>query len=274
VQTTATKYRIESVARAADLLCVFLQPPHRFGVTELSAMTGLTKNQVFRILQTLMPSGFVVQDPETKVYRLGPRLIDLAAVAVHGTSLVHIAAPVLDQLAERTGETVNLVTRLDNRWAICIDKRESAQRLRITARVGARFALHVGSSPKLLLAYSPPESIEAYLRACTPLTRFTERTITDPDVLRAELERIRQQGYVISNEELDPGVCSIAAPIHDHTGQVIAGISVAAPTFRLGPEQHQATIEAVLWAGREISRRLAEYTLGQFGAPRNERSLG
>ncbi|MBX5446815.1 IclR family transcriptional regulator [Sphaerobacter sp.] len=272
--TTATKYRIESVARAADLLCAFLQPPHRFGVTDLSAMTGLTKNQVFRILQTLMPSGFVVQDPETKAYRLGPRLIDLAAVAVHGTSLVHIAAPVLDQLAERTRETVVLTTRLDHHYAICIDKRESAQRLRITARAGARFALHAGSSPKLLLAYSPPESIEAYLRDHTPLPRYTERTITDPDALRAELERIRRQGYVVSIEELDPGVCSIAAPVHDHTGQVIAGISIAAPTFRLGPEQQGPTIEAVLWAGREISRRLAEYALGQSGASQSVRSLG
>ncbi len=77
VQTEVSKYHIESVARAAQLLCAYLRPPHRFGVTELSNITGLTKNQTFRILQTLMPLGFVLQDSATKEYLLGPRLISL-----------------------------------------------------------------------------------------------------------------------------------------------------------------------------------------------------
>ncbi|MDI3341651.1 MAG: IclR family transcriptional regulator [Sphaerobacter sp.] len=266
------KYRIESVARAAELLCAFLQPPHRFGVTELSNAAGLTKNQTFRILQTLIPLGFVVQDPETKAYRLGPRLISLAAVAVHGSSLVHVAGPVLDQLAEQTGETVILTARLDPYSAICVDKRESTRTLAITARVGAEFALHAGATPKLLLAFSSPEHIEAYLRDRAPLTRFTERTITDPAQLKATLAEIRRQGYVVSVEELDRGVCSIAAPIRDHTGEVVAGVSVAAPTIRQGPDARLATIEAVVWAGREISRRLAEHALGHLGAVPTEGS--
>lgn len=254
--TDASKYRIDSVSRATDILCAFLRPPHRFGLTELTDATGLTKNQAFRMLRTLMPAGFVVQDGETKTYRLGSRIVDLAAVAVHGSGLVHAAAPVLDALAAETGETVNLITRLDDRAAICVDHRDSRQRLRITASVGARFALHAGSCPKLLLAFSPRPTIEAYLRDCSPFPAFTANTITDPILLRAELDRIASRGYAISNEEIDEGVCSIAAPVRHESGAVIAGVSVAAPTIRSGPDDRQRNTDAVRGAARRISARL------------------
>lgn len=257
MQAETAKYRIESVSHAAEVLCAFLRPPHRFGVTELTNGVGLTKNHTFRILQTLMLSGFVVQDPATKSYRLGPRLVDLASVAVHGSNLVPTAAPVLDALAHQTKETVNLITRLDARSAMCVDKRDSAWALRITASVGARFALHAGASPKLLLAFSPQAEIDAYLRECHPLAAFTDNTITDPGILLAELERIRARGYAVSDEELDRGICSIAAPIRDRTGGVIAGVSVAAPTIRCGPDERRRNIAAVRAAAHEISARLA-----------------
>ncbi|CAA9577322.1 MAG: Transcriptional regulator, IclR family [uncultured Thermomicrobiales bacterium] len=255
--TDATKYRIDSVSHAAEILCAFLRPPHRFGLTELTDATGLTKNQAFRMLRTLEPAGFVVQDGATKTYRLGSRIVDLAAFAVHGTGLVHAAAPVLDAVAAETGETVNLITRLDDRSAICVDTRDSRQRLRITASVGARFALHAGASPKLLLAFSPRPTIAAYLRDCAPFPAFTAKTITDPAPLLAELDRIGARGYAVSNEEIDKGICSIAAPVRDGAGAVIAGVSVAAPTIRSGPDDRQRNTDAVLAAARRISAQLA-----------------
>jgi len=254
--TDAAKYRIDSVSRATEILGAFLRPPHRFGLAELTATTGVTKNQAFRMLRTLMLAGFVVQDGETKTYRLGSRIVDLAAVAVHGSSLVHAAAAVLDALAAETGETVNLITRLDDRSAICVDHRESRRRLRITASVGARFALHAGSCPKLLLAFAPPPAIEAYLRNGRPFPRFTPNTITDSTRLRAELDRIAARGYAISDEEIDEGVCSIAAPVRDAAGAVIAGVSVAAPTIRSGPADRQRNTDAVRAAARRISARM------------------
>jgi len=253
----ASRYRIESVSRATDVLCAFLRPPHRFGLAELTLATGQTKNQTFRMLQTLALAGFVVQDGETKTYRLGSRLVDLAAVAVHGSDLVRVAGPVHDALADETGETVNLITRLDARPAICVDKRDSRQRLQITASVGARFALHAGASPKLLLAFSPPEAIASYLRECQPFPAFTSSTITEPAALRAELERIRAQGYAVSNEEMDEGVCSIAAPVRDAGGAIVAGLSVAAPTIRSGPAERRRNTDAVRAAADRLSARLA-----------------
>ncbi len=273
MQAEPAKYRIESVSHAAEVLCAFLRPPHRFGVTELTNGLGLTKNHTFRILQTLMLSGLVVQDPVTKSYRLGPRLVDLASVAVHGSSLVPTAAPVLDALARQTKETVNLITRLDAHSAICVDKRDSPWMLQITASIGARFALHAGASPKLLLAFSPAAEIETYFRECQPLAAFTANTLTDPAALRTELERIRARGYALSDEEMDRGVCSIAAPIRDRTGSVVAGVSVAAPTIRCGPDERRRTTAAVRAAAHEISARLAQGGAHDGIADRNQGSV-
>lgn len=256
----ASKYRIESVSRATDVLGAFLRPPHRFGLAELTAGTGLTKNQTFRMLQTLLLSGFVVQDGDTKTYRLGARLVELASVAVHGSDLVRVAAPVLDALTRRTGETVNLITLHDDRTAICVDKRDSPQALRITARVGARFPLHAGASPKVLLATSSPDAIADYVQRCQPFRRFTPNTITDPAALLTELDRIRDQGYAVSHEEMDHGICSIAAPVRDRDGAVVAGLSVAAPTIRTDPAERRHRIAAVREAAAEITIRLTGAT--------------
>lgn len=259
MESGTDKYRVESVARAAGLLSAFLRPPHRFGVTELSRATQLTKNQTFRLLQTLLQEELVVQDPDTKAYTLGYRLVELGGVALRGSTLVQVAAPVLDAVAEQTGETINLIARAGDGVAICVDKRESRWALQISARVGARFALHAGATPKLLLAFSAPEVIEAYLDQRCPLTRFTPYTLTERDELLAELERIRRQGYAVSDEDLDLGACAVAAPIRDHRGVVVAGISVASPVTRFGPDERQRNTEAALGAAREISQRLAGY---------------
>lgn len=257
-QTSAVpaRYYIDAVGRAVQLLRAFLSPPHRFGVTELSQMTGLTKNQVFRLLRTLTAEGLLNWDPETKTYTLSYALTELGAVASRGSSLVQAAAPVLDRLAQETGETVNLIARADEFSAICIDKRDSARLLQITARIGARFQLHAGAVPKLLLAYSPSESIERYLASRQPLQRFTTHTITDPASLRAELAAIRERGYSISDEDLDLGACAIAAPIFDRHGVVIAGVSIAMPASRFGAAERARYREAVVTAAAEISRRL------------------
>lgn len=264
----ADKYRVESVGRAITLLSAFLRPPHRFGVTELSKATKLTKNQTFRLLQTLVQERLVVQDPDTRAYALGYRLVELGAVAATGSTFVQIAAPLLDRLAAETGEAVNLVVRDDDCSAIAVDKRDSRWRLQISARVGGRFALHAGGATKVLLAYSPPEVIERYIATCSPLEAFTPHTITDPDALRAQLAKIREQGYGLSEQDLDVGVCSVAAPIRSITDEVFAAVGVAVPTTRFGPKERCRFIKATVAAADEISLRY-----GAFGpAPAGSRT--
>jgi DNA-binding IclR family transcriptional regulator len=250
------RYYIDAVGRAVQLLRAFLAPPHRFGVTELSQRTGMTKNLVFRLLRTLTAEGLLQWDPKTRTYTLSYDLTELGAVASRGSSLVQAATPVLDRLAQETGETINLIARADEFTAICIDKRDSAWRLQITARIGARFSLHAGAVPKLLLAFSDAENIERYLAQHQPLPQFTPHTITDPDALRAELAVIRQRGVSVSEEDLDLGACAIAAPIYDRHGSVIAGVSIAMPASRFGEPERMRYRETVTAAAAEISRRL------------------
>jgi len=257
-QTTGEpdRYYIDAVGRAIQLLRAFLEPPHRFGVTELSLRTGMTKNLVFRLLRTLTAEGVLQWDAETKTYTLSYALTELGAVASRGSSLVQAATPVLDRLAQETSETINLIARADEFTAICIDKRDSAWRLQITAKIGARFSLHAGAVPKLLLAFSDGETIERYLAQHRPLAQFTPHTVTDPDALRAELAAIRQRGFSVSEEDLDLGACAIAAPIYDHHGTVIAGVSIAMPAARYGEPERTRYREAVKAAAAEISYRL------------------
>jgi IclR family KDG regulon transcriptional repressor len=250
------RYRILSVQRAAQVLSAFLTPPHEFGVSELSRMLGQTKNQTFRLLQTLVDERLVIFDLVSKRYRLGYRVVELGVVAQNKLPLVAAAAPVMDEVAAESGETINLGTLADEVTAICLDKRESAHPLQIHAQVGGRFPLHAGAISKLLLAYSPDEFLDEFFQLSAPLDRFTANTIVEPDLLRAELRAIRGQGYAISDEDLDLGACSVAAPIRNGTGEVIAGISIAAPKARFGAAERERNTQRVVAAAEDISRKL------------------
>ena len=250
------RYLIASVQRAIAVLRVFLQPPHQFGLTEISKLTGQTKNQTFRLLQTLADEGVVVMEPDTKRYSLGYRMLEWGTVAHKSSPLVVAVSPVMDALADTISETVVLTTLADEVTAICIDKRESSQVLQISARMGKRVPLHAGAGSKCLLAHSTPEFIECFVQRASPLRRFTDRTITDPSELLVELAQIRAQGYSVSDEDLDEGACSIAAPIRNHKGETIAAISIASPKSRFGRDEMQRNREAVIAAAKEASTHL------------------
>lgn len=255
-KTTGGRYKVVSVQSAVALLEAFLQSPHQFGVTELSRMTGQTKNQTFRLLQTLADDGVVVMDADTKRYSLGYRMLEWGVVAQKSSPLVIAVSPVMDRLASEIRETVVLTVLADDMSAICIDKRESSQMLQISAKVGRRVPLHAGAGSTCLLAYSTQEFINQFIARASPLPRFTTRTITDPDCLKAELALIRDRRYSVSDEDLDEGACSIAAPIHDHRGEVVAAVSIASPKTRFREQEFFRNKQAVTAAAEEVSTQL------------------
>lgn len=251
------RYTIAAVSRAIGLIDAFLQPPHQFGLTELSKATGQSKNQTFRMLQTLVGGNVVVMDPDTKRYSLGYRVLEWGVMAHKGSPLAVAASPVLDRLVEEVGETIVLTARGTDLACICVDKRESGTHaLQITARVGRRIPFHAGAGSKCIFAHSSPEFVQEYLEATSPLERYTEKTVTDPNTLIAELEQIREQGFSISDEDIDPGACSIAAPIMDHTGHVVAAVSIASPKTRFTEEEIEVRKQAVTAAARDISQQM------------------
>lgn len=247
-------YNISALHSALQVLESFLQTnTAEQSLTEISQRLGLNKSRVFRILATLEQHGFVEQSETSRGYRLGLRLLAYGNAVQHKLSVVTAASPIMDDLAQVTGETVFLGVP-DGFECIVVDKRESKHPIRLFGEVGRRAPLHVGGVPKMLLAYMAEEDPSLLHRL--PLSKITSATVTDVKALAARLTDIRTDGYVVTSDDLDWGAHSIAAPIRNHAGRVVAALSVAGPSERFTPERIEKYISLVRYATDQISRRL------------------
>jgi IclR family KDG regulon transcriptional repressor len=245
-------YTITAVDRALALLETVSEHPG-VGLSELARLTGSTKTLAFRMAATLEARGYLMKDAETRGYTIGHKPLLLSEKMQHQMPLLRVANPVLDDLVARTRENVSLLVR-DGLQTVCIGIRQSPQPIRLYAELGRQGPLHVGGGPKLLLAYAP-ESVQEEV-AAGALDRFTPETITDPVRLRALLAKIRSQGYNVSHGDQDAGAFSIAAPLRDHQGRVVASLSVAGPQSRLTDDLERLYVRMLLDAAGEVSSRL------------------
>lgn len=245
---------VQSVERAIAILKAFSAEEPELGVGELSRRLQLPKSTVFRLLQTLEAGGLISQNPETGQYRLGVDLIALAGNVLAFADVRSVARPHLRRLADSLQETVNL-SILDRNQVINLEQFVGGDRLVMRVGwVGRRMPVHAVSSGKAILAFLPPDEVEALLRE--PLVALTPHTITDPDVLRAELQHIREQGYAIALEELEEGLHALSAPVWNHEGRVVASVSVSGPAYRLTEERLHAIAPEVLHTTHQISTEL------------------
>jgi IclR family KDG regulon transcriptional repressor len=247
-------YFLESVDRVMKVLDCFTMESPELRLTDLSDRLGIPKAQVLRIVSTLEAGGYLLRDPSSKRYRLGIRLFHLGMIVRCGMDLRRIAHPHLRQLAEATKETSRLIVP-DELGPICIDVVESPRGIRVFAQLGARMPWHAGTSPKLLLAYLPDEQRERIL-ARGGFRRYTERTITDPDVLRMTLLEIRRCGYHVGVRDLDEDAIGISAPIFDDRDQIAGAVNVAAPASRTTESETLRFVDLVRTAAADISRQL------------------
>jgi len=245
------------VRRALAILRSFTKEDAELGVTQIGKQLGLHKSTVSRLLSTLEQEGFVEKNPENEKYRLGLQLVTLAGIALEQIDLREVAAPYLSKLAELTQETINIVV-LSGNECMNIDGVASPRPIRYVGRIGRRTPCHCTAAGKVLLAYLSPELRQQVLP--NPLTRFTEKTIIDFDTLAQDLTNIRQQGYAITHEEHQQDLSAVAAPIFDHSEQVIAAVTVSGPTYRMGPGQIEALVEPALGIAHQISAGLGSRT--------------
>lgn len=225
-------YTVAAVDKALELLELIAETPD-LGVTELAQRTGSTKSQIFRLLHTLIGRGFVGKDPVSKRYVLGYRTLYVGDKAKRQIDLIRLVQPYLDELAELSQENVHLVVREGVR-SVCVALSESPQPLRLYAQVGRRGPLHAGGASKVLLAYAPADIRDSVLAG--DLETFTQTTVTDKKQLSSILDSIRCADVYQCQNDLDEGAFSIAAPIRDHTGTVVAAISIAGPVSRLSQD--------------------------------------
>jgi IclR family KDG regulon transcriptional repressor len=255
----ANPYRIASVSSAFELLFAFLQSgtdTGRFGVSELSRHCGQTKNQTFRLLQTMADLGIVIQNADDRTYSLGYRLIELGAAAQARSDLVHAAKPTLARLADESNCVVNLGKLTAGFATVLLDTRRGAKGVADTPAPGKRFALHAGAGSKLLLAFSPSDYFNDYIRVASPLKRFTPFTCVQPSMLQQECAQIRANGYALSFQDLDLQRCSIAVPIRNASREVIAGIGIVSQPEDFGEEDRRRYLDLLRAASDEISTRL------------------
>jgi DNA-binding IclR family transcriptional regulator len=216
---------VQSVQRAAALLEAIAASAEPRTAPELAELCALNRSTAWRILATLEEEGLV--EREAGRYSIGHAVARLAAAATD--ALPRIARPHLEELAKRTGETVSLA--VPRRLRLVYVDQVQAPHVMAADWLGRAVPLHATSTGKALLAFLPQDEIEA---ALTPsLQRFTDRTITDPAELRAELERTKRRGHAVSRGELETGLWGASAPIRDREGRPVAVVSVWGAEGRL-----------------------------------------
>jgi DNA-binding IclR family transcriptional regulator len=237
---------VERVVRALEILA----QEGSAAVGDMAERMGVHKSTASRILGALETHGFVQQSSRRGKYQLGVGLLRIASSIPRRLSLVHAARPVLEDLAQQYGETVNLAVRRDI-YAVNVDQAMGSANLASFDWIGSLTPLHSTSSGKVFLAYLHASDREELLRRAE-LTSFTPHTLSRAELMK-ELPDIVRRGYASTRGELEEGLNAIAAPVFGHMGDVIGAVSLSGPAFRFDPATDPGIVTAVIRAGEEIT---------------------
>lgn len=243
----------QAVRRAIAVLKAFSDDAPEMGVTEVSRKVNLHKSTVYRLLSAFEGEGLIAKNPETGKYRLGPELIVLGEQVLRHTDVHRVALPFLRDMADRTGETVDLEV-LSGGNVVTIEEIAGKHVVAAAGAIGMPWAAHATSTGKVLLAFQTPEKQRQIL--ARTLKKFTPRTITDSKVLSRDLIKIREQGYAVSYGELEDHLVAIGLPIRSRNGDAIAAVSISGPDTRLTPDKLPGLIRIGLETCSKISARL------------------
>ncbi len=246
--TPAPARTVGSVARALALLDELAASDTGLGVSELARRIGVNASTASRLLATLEHDGYVARDPRGP-YRLGLKLVALADRALARLDIRELARPSLEELVAATGETATLSVP-GERSAVTVDFVPSASSVSSVARLGRPSVAHATAAGKVMLAFAFAGDS---LAAAGELVPFTERTITDPAVLRRELDDVRANGYAEAVGEREPDLAALAAPVFGRAGALVAILGLQGPDSRLSAARRQAVRPALLAAAAAIS---------------------
>lgn len=238
------------------------------GVAELARELEMTKSNVHRLLVTLVNQSFALKHDATGTYEASIKLWELGALVAGRLDVRRVAASFLPELKDRTCETAHL-SILDGHHMVYIDRIEADQYVRTYGQIGARAPAHCTGTGKVMLAHAPQDVVDAALQ---DLPRYTRHTITSASAMKAELERVKAQGYAITKEEWRHGVWSVAAPIFGRTGKVVAGIGISGPAQRIRPRLMKELKPIVVATADAISMRLGAPQIPADPAVKRERA--
>jgi IclR family acetate operon transcriptional repressor len=240
---------VRAVDRALDILMAFTAADFELSAAELLKRVELSRPTLYRLLNTLQQSGFLVAVGEPQKFRLGPAVAHLAHVWTASVDIAEIARPVLRSIWEQTGETVALFVP-QGAHRMCIAELPSTQPLSFKRGVGYRERIVLGASGRAILAFS--ETRPAELKA------WAKGTGVDLDNYAAQLALTRKRGYAVSKEELIPGAVAVAAPFFHGSGEVAGSIGVFGPSVRLAEKQIEALGRLLVEEAKVVSKALGQ----------------
>lgn len=251
---TSTTQGSSTVNRALRVLAEIGSEPEGVTATELANRTDVNRVTVHRILAAFKAHGFVRQPVPGGPYRLGFKFLDLAERVLADVDAAQVAYPLLEELAERSGETCHLAM-LDGATAVYVAKVESPQAVRLVSRIGKRVPLYCTSLGKAVLAACEPEVAEPLLDAQS-FERVTATTITSKEALLEDLDAIRARGYSIDLGENEDGVRCVGAAVMGRNGRPFGAISISGPEWRTSEERLVELGDQVNQTARALSVQL------------------
>jgi IclR family pca regulon transcriptional regulator len=248
------RYQVRALERGLAILRAFDGIAPCMTATELADKVGLAKPTLFRLLQVLDEGGFVARDPTEGGYRLGVSALDLGRVYLSSIRVPALAQPLLNDLAAESAETATLgVLQLDEVLVIAVAP--GPQELAVNVTVGARYEPYRTAMGKVLLASLPRDVRQRVLRR-SGLAARTRQTVTTEETLLRELDQVARRGLAVEEDEREVGVNSLAAPVRDHTGAVVAALAMTTPRYRAASNGASGHAELLLAAASELSRRI------------------
>lgn len=248
------KYRVQVLERALDILDCFSFQDREMGLSEFCQKTGLNMATTKRLLSNFTDRGYLNQDPQTKKYSLGMRLLELGGIVFSSLSLRQASTPVMTTLQKKTSGTILLGVNMDDEL-VYIDKRKGSGMISIASEIGWRRPLHYGMLGMVLMAHLSSDRVNDILKA-KPLGAHTPYSLTDQNAFSLRLEEIRRNGYCLEKEEAVEGIMAIAAPIMDYSRKVIAALGIALPINQSNKKEIHRVIDLLKQATTEISENL------------------
>lgn len=246
-------YAYSSLRNSLRLLNLFSVEEPELQLEDMASRLKVGQSTAYRLVHTLIEEGFIVRDSSARSYRLAASVLALGHTIITKLDLCHLSLDILEKLAEVTGETAHISVIKDHQ-ALYLLKIDSSYPVHLLSHAGRKSPIHCTSTGQVLLAGQSDAIIEQVINR--GLTSYTSKTITDPIKLKNSLKTIRSHGYAVSEEELHEGVVSIAAPVKNNKGNVIAAVSIAGPTRRINKQTIPKLIKQVQQASDKVSEKL------------------
>ena len=250
----------QTLARALAILDCFDVDQPLLGVRELARQLRMSRSTVGRLLATMRSAGVLSQDPVTRCYMMGPKVLTWSAIYTSGLDIRNRARPALEELHRATRETISLYI-LNGDERICVDRIESQENLRMTTRVGEWLPIHTEASGRVFLAFMSPvlrkEVISRVYKKPSASGKPSWEALLD------DLKKIQALGYAVSHGESAAGASCVSAPVFDATGKPIAAITISGPTIRMTDDKVSEYASRVMAAAKQVS-----HAMGLNGFPK------